>query len=144
MAGIEALAVEADSVVDGESGGGSAEVCDAGIEGLRGQIDALLKEAGTTDRSTIITGEEIGDGFKVVKDNGKEVNKVERGGIGRALGSEFELKIVRKVCVARRRDVSSGSGGASDKPVICKRERRRLGKAERRLRRTNPDLRKVD
>lgn len=143
MAGVDALVAETDDVAEGESGSGSAEVCTAGIEGLREQIDALLKEAGTTDRSTIITGEEIGDGFKVVKDNGKEVNKVERGGIGRALGSEFELKIVRvddggKVCVARRRDVSSGSGGAD------RRAKRDSERAARHLRRTNPDLRKVD
>lgn len=141
--------METDSVVEGESGGGSAEVCDIGIEGSREQINTLLASAGTTDGSRITTGEEMDGGFVVTKNNSKRVNGAEVGGIGKVLGSGFQLERVRvdgggKVYVVKPRKVAPNEGGLNGGGT-----NRRAGRREERKRRqqevraTNPHLNPV-
>lgn len=152
MVGIEALSDVENYEADGGGGSepGSAEVCGRETEGLREQINALLASAGTTDKSTITTGEEINGGFMVVKSGGKRVNLAEIAGIGKALGGGFQLAKVRvdgggKVYMVKPRNVAPSEGVVNGGRTGRREKRRSLRKARQDgLRATNPHLNPVE
>lgn len=144
MAGIDAIRsdVEAVSGAPVEGDGSSAMVCGATSEELRLEIDLLLAKVSTTDKIKIVTDEEMDGGFVLARSNGGPVHRKEVDGIGRALGSKFQLEIAKmsgnRVYIVKPPNVSPNSGG-TDKRAERDRERA----AQHLVRTTDPKLRGV-